>query len=235
LPNVVANYSNPKRKLSKANKDQRLQFCIKNRNRDWASVMFTDRCRFTLKYPGVCFKKKIWRKSGEQLQEYFPTKPSSTYNVYGGITIHGPTKLIPVTGTIGLKSPRKFMTRRKKLAKSITQSEYTAVARRLLTEGLKLFKGKAWGLIQDNDKTHKGMQPALKAWSRHHPRNVCVIKFPPNSPDLNLLRMCGGTSFPRWRLQDVRPPSSFMPESTRSFPNCLSHTYNNYLAAWQEG
>ena len=96
LPKVVANWSKPKRRLSEVNRQLRLQFCQKNRKMDWASIMFTDRCKFTLKYPGVHMKRKIWRKVGQPYEEYYPSKPSAMYNVYGGITIHGPTQLIPV-------------------------------------------------------------------------------------------------------------------------------------------
>jgi transposase len=154
------------------------------------------------------------------------------YNVYGGNVVspsnHGPTKLIPVTGTTGLKYSRKFMTKRKKIARSITQSEYTTVAKSLITEGYKLFEGKPWGLIQDNDKAHKGMQPALKVWSRHHPRNTCLIKFPPNSPDLNLIENVWGYILPKVEAAGCKTTKQFQHKVNKEFSN-LPQSYLQQL------
>jgi transposase len=228
LPKLVANWSNPKRKLSKANKELRLQFCKQNISRDWGSVMFTDRCKFSLKYPGVHFQRKIWRQAGQSYQEYFPTKPSAMYNVYGGVTVHGPTRLIPVTGTTGLKLYKEYKTKRQQKARGITQSEYTAVARSLLAQGHKLFKGQPWGLIQDNDKAHKGMQPALKSWNRQHPSNVSLIKFPPNSPDINLIENVWGYILPKVEAVGCKTTKQFQGRVDREFSN-LSKPYLKQL------
>lgn len=228
LPNVVANKSIPRRKLSKANKALRLQFCQQNINTKWSSVMFVDRCKFTLKYPGVHLKRKIWRKAGQPCEEYFPTKPSAMYNVYGGITIHGPTRLVPVTGSTGIKLARKFRTRRDQPAKSITQSEYTTVAKALLTQGFKLFKGEPWGLIQDNDKVHKGIHPALKEWKRQHPSNVYLISFPPNSPDLNLIENVWGYILPKVEAAGCKTNKQFQGRVNKEFSK-LSQQYLQQL------
>lgn len=224
LANVVANWSNPKRRLSEANKQQRLEFCRENINRDWASVMFIDRCKFTLKYPGVERHKQIWRPAGEPCQEYFPTKPTSMYNVYGGITIHGPTKLIPVTGTTGTKLKTKYKTKRQQNARSITQSEYTVVAQDLLTEGHRLFKGQPWALVQDNDKVHKGMHTALKDWNKQHSGNASLIKFPPNSPDLNLIENVWGYITSKVEAAGCKSSHEFQEQVDKQFSE-LSDSY----------
>jgi transposase-like protein len=217
LPKVVANWSKPKRRLSELNRQLRLQFCNKNKKMDWASVMFTDRCKFTLKYPGVHMKRKIWRKKGQPYEEYYPTKPSAMYNVYGGITMHGPTKLITVTGTTGVRLRKNYKTKRQATARSITQSEYKDVAMQLLAQGYKLFKGKPWRMLQDNDKAHKGADEAFRLWGAQHPRNACLLKFPPNSPDLNLIENVWGYILPKVEAAGCTSSKQFQSKVEKEF------------------
>lgn len=52
---IKAVFSKPVKQLSQSGMLQRVAFCKANRARNWANVMFTDRCRFYQFYPGSLF------------------------------------------------------------------------------------------------------------------------------------------------------------------------------------
>lgn len=52
---IKAVFSKPVKQLSQSGMLQRLTFCKNNKTRNWANVMFTDRCRFYQFYPGKLF------------------------------------------------------------------------------------------------------------------------------------------------------------------------------------
>lgn len=123
----------PKPGLSQANKNRRLDFCQANMNRDWRKVMFTDRCKFCFRYPHTRVRRGRWVAKGERDDTgvYTPTHPQ-VYNVYGGITVHGTTKLFPVTGTSGMKS--NYVTKQGQKSRNITADEYKVVVNKLFLE-----------------------------------------------------------------------------------------------------
>lgn len=92
LPGITAAHTAPKKKLTEEQKAARLQFCLENRDRDWRQVMFTDRCKFHLAYPGVKVTRCAWRRVGETV-EVFKVNKAATFNVYAGITPYGATKM----------------------------------------------------------------------------------------------------------------------------------------------
>lgn len=180
----------PKKQLTSHNRAKRLDFCKKNLKRNWGNVMFTDRTKFKFQYPGASARNCSWVKKGESWEAPKVDHPS-VYNVYGGVTKFGTTKLKEVTGSTKFKSVYKNKSGGK--ARNITSAEYhDVVSSHFLPQGTKLFACgpglSNWVLQQDNDPTHKApSKEALEDWSKHHPgQNVTLLQgWPPHSPDLN--------------------------------------------------
>lgn len=177
----------PAKRLSNDTKAKRLAFCLANKSRQWASVLFTDRCKFHFYYPGVSVKPQQWVKQG-QAAEASAVNHAQTVNIYAGITRFGVTDCHIVAGTSKHKST--FSNKQGKPAKNITSDEYeTVLQSTLLPGGRKIFSAKgiaSWVLQQDNDPTHKVAVPVLQQWNNKHASSVSVLpNWPPNSPDLN--------------------------------------------------
>ena len=179
----------PKPGLSQANKNRRLQFCDANMNRKWRKVMFTDRCKFSFRYPCTPVRRGRWVAQGERDDTgvYTPTHPQ-VYNVYGGITVHGTTKLFPVTGTSGLKT--NYVTKQGQQSRNITADEYKVVVKELfLPNGEGIFSRagtRNWVLQQDGDPTHRAANHTVKEYNRLGLSHVEILpNWPGNSPDLS--------------------------------------------------
>ncbi len=188
---IYVSRGKPIKQLTAATKKKRLQFCQDNLGRNWSYVMFSDRKKFSFKYPGTQVRQVQWSRKGNRPQAYTPNHPM-VVNVYAGITQCGVSKVHIVTGTSKMKST--FLTRQGKPARNITSSEYEQVLKQtLLPEARRLFTGQGhnsgW-FQQDNDPTHK--QASLRAiedWNKQHPgQHINLLPdWPPNSPDLNLI------------------------------------------------
>ena len=185
---LVVRRGPPPRGLKSATMSKRVEFARNNRRRDWSNVMFTDRKKFHFKYPGKSVKAVRWelvgtaRRTGEVWQ---PNKPSS-FNVYGGITKHGVTKLHVVAGTTGHTSV--FKTSSGKQARNITADEYRSVLQKTLLPGGKAFLGRNWVFQQDGDPAHGRVGAVLKSWNSASRPDVSLLQqWPGNSPDLNLI------------------------------------------------
>jgi hypothetical protein len=178
----------PAKQLSKANQDKRLAFCNANKRRNWSTVMFTDRKKFLLKYPGVKLARQQWLFKGQRREAFSVSKPVCV-NVYAGITKFGVTKLHFVAGTTKMKTQHK--NQKGELARNVTASEYKEVmGTTLLPEAHRLFTNQGiskWDIMQDNDPSHKKASlAALKEWNERHNSAISILpNWPPNSPDLN--------------------------------------------------
>lgn len=181
--------SKPAKRLSNATQAKRLAFCKANKSREWASVLFTDRKKFQFYYPGVSVKAQQWVKKG-QAAEASAVNHAQTANVYCGISRFGVTDCHIVAGTSKHKST--YFNKHGKPSQNITSQEYKDVLNStLLPGGRKIFTIQgvgSWVLQQDNDPSHKVAVAVLREWNTQQSCSVTLLpKWPPNSPDLNLI------------------------------------------------
>jgi hypothetical protein len=154
---------------------------------DWSNVMFTDRKRFYLWYPGSQVQPVQWVEGGQRYELPKSSNPLCV-NVYVGLTKYGTTGMIMVAGTSKSKSP--FKTKGGKPARNITAAEYDHVLKTfLLPKGQKLMSEHghtSWVFQQDNDPTHRDAAIHIRSYNRSHNTSIKLLKgWPPHSPDLS--------------------------------------------------
>ena len=241
---LVARRGAPPRGLTATTMDKRLKFAKKNLRRDWTHVMFSDRKRFYFRYPGQSVSAVRWELRGAEQgrgEVWSPNNPQG-YNVYGGITDHGVTRLHEVTGTTGRKSVYK--TAGGKESQNITTDEYSDVLEQTLLPGGQAAFGRHWVFQQDGDPAHGHASDELNRWnSAHRPRVSLLEEWPGNSPDLNLIENVwswvqasvdkkGCSTFKEFK-QEVRDQFAAVPQSmlTRlytSMPKRLEEVIKNW-------
>jgi transposase-like protein len=184
-----------KRRLTAKNKEHRLSFCKDHRHDDFKYVMFTDRCKFLFRHPGEQVHNGPWHFVGDTEELYTVTNPDA-FNVYGGITLFGTTRLRVVSGTTDYHPVTQYTTQSGTPARNITSSEYEDVLLKVLLPcGHELFHGHDWTLQQDNDPTHAAASKrAVTAWNKAlkdkglKSGTVTILEmWPPNSPDLSII------------------------------------------------
>ncbi len=184
---IVARRGHPRKQLTEANKQRRVDFCTSSSGVDWSAVMVTDRKRFLFHHPRAVVKRVRWLEKGQRWQAPKCNHPQGV-NVYGGLTVHGVTSLHEVTGTSTLST--SYTTKAGKKSKGITQDEYKAVlTKTLLRDGATLFgkhKVNSWMLQQDNDGAHRDVKGTIRSWSMQAGCTVELVQsWPGNSPDLS--------------------------------------------------
>jgi RNase P/RNase MRP subunit POP5 len=185
----------PKKDLSQKTKEKRLAFATHNLETNWKLTLFTDRKKFSFKYPGTKVGSGKWLKGSEE-HVACQVNHAGTVNIYAGLSPYGLTLAHEVAGTRGLATPYK--SKKGQYAKNITSAEYAAVLEKtLLPGGTRLFSqgaGQAsWVFQQDNDPSHLQAISHLKAWNSMHGSSIRFMQgWPPNSPDLNPLENVWG-------------------------------------------
>jgi DNA-binding CsgD family transcriptional regulator len=180
----------PPKAMTVATKQKRLAFALANLHTDWGKVLFTDRKKFHLRYPGTKVKTSRWVRGPARAAKavaFQPTKPSC-YNTYAGLCLFGTTVAHPVAGTT--KHTEKHTNKKGEPARNITESEYKVVVEKtLLPEGRRLFTTQGistWTLQMDNDPSHNCAAGVVKKYNKANGSSVQQLgKWPPNSPDLN--------------------------------------------------
>lgn len=187
---LICRRGRPPKLLSDVNRSKRVSFAHSNRSTTWSRVMFTDRCKFAFRFPGAVVRSVRWMRRSKKHEDGAP-RPNrpSVYNVYGGVTRYGTTKLHVVTGTTGHKS--EFKNKMGVDARNITQGEYASVlSDTLLKEGQRIFSTQGmctWMLQQDGDKAHLKASTVVDAHNRRRrgSRVSILPDWPSNSPDLS--------------------------------------------------
>ena len=180
----------PAKAMTADTKKKRLAFALANQHTDWKLVLFTDRKKFHLRYPGSKVKQCRWVLGlaiDSEAAAYMPTKPMC-YNIYAGMCVHGVTVAHSVAGTS--KHTDQHFNKKGQLAKNITESEFKVVVLdTLLPEGRRLFTTQGvstWTLQMDNDPSHNIAPTVVKKYNKANSSSVQqLVNWPPNSPDLN--------------------------------------------------
>lgn len=185
---IKAKRGRPSKMLTVATKQKRVRFAKANQRRSWKNVMFTDRKRFSWKYPGCKVKLSHWRRESDIAVEALVNSHPPSVNVYCGLTRHGMTKPHIVAGTS--KHTTSYTTKAGTTAKNITAAEYKDVLEHTLLPGGQAIFSKHgitfWVFQQDNDPTHKDASLIVQQWgSRQASNPVLLAPWPPHSPDLN--------------------------------------------------
>lgn len=233
---LVCRRGRPGKWLTGLNKEQRIKFARAHRRTSWSHVMITDRCKFHFRYPGVAVRPARWFKKSKQHEDvaFKPNHPDC-YNVYGGITRHGVTRLHPVTGTSKLHTDYKNLQGQK--SRNITKAEYTDVVRNtLLPEGRRIFSAAGishWKLQQDGDPTHSCAGELVQQFNRQ--RGVGTVemlgKWPGNSPDLSPIENVWGMVQREVDAKGCKTFDEFKAEVNRAFqnikPTTLKHLFDS--------
>lgn len=171
-------------RLTFSHKEKRLAFALEHLGDDFSRWMFTDAHQI---YLGVAKHKgastTMVPRGVSPTVEY--TKDPPRIKVYGGITLHGFTRLLLVTGTTGRKS--RYMDGTKRRAKGVGSEEYRKdVLPWLFHEGKRIFKKRKWTFQQDGDGAHRSKDTLEVLGQMSLRENVrVVLDWPPLSPDLS--------------------------------------------------
>ena len=171
-------------RLTFHHKAKRLAFAQGHLSVDFSKWMFTDAHQI---YIGVARHKgsstTMVPRGVNPTVEY--TKDPPRIKVYGGITVHGFTRLLLVTGTTGRRS--RYLDATNKRAKGVGSEEYRKdVLPWLFQEGKRLFKKRKWTFQQDGDGAHRSKETTDVLRQMSTRENVQVVfDWPPMSPDLS--------------------------------------------------
>jgi hypothetical protein len=178
----------PLKLLTPAAKANRLRFALAHQNTNWDHTVFTDRKRFTFRYPGTRVKQAWWLEQGQVGVEVKKASHPLSFNIYCGLTIHGTTRAHPVTGTS--KQESRYLTKKGKAARNITAAEYRDVLQQTLLPAAQAIFSKHgvtfWVFMQDNDPTHRSAKATIEKWAQGQSSTPERLeKWPAHSPDLN--------------------------------------------------
>lgn len=176
------------KELTPATKAKRLAFAQANLNRDWSTVMFTDRKKFRLFSPGTRVRRGTYVERGEKRPRVPRRNRPWARNVYAGLTLHGVTRSHDVAG--GDTHKGSFTNQKGQAARNITKAQYTEVlSKTFIPEGRRLLLRKrrfAWVLQQDNDPTHSCAASVIAESEDGRAGRVGLLpNWPPHSPDLS--------------------------------------------------
>jgi transposase len=130
-------------------------------------------------------RRRVWVMRGQPVVAGRPNR-SQQLHVYGGISVHGKTSLIRVTGTTG--HPKRYYNSRGQLSGVGAEEFQGVLGDKLVPEGGQLFAAagvRQWSVLMDNAPAHTAK--STKQYIRANGIPV-VNGWPPNSPDLNPIK-----------------------------------------------
>ena len=205
------------RKLSLHHKAMRVRFAQEHVHFDFGQVMFTD--AHTLRLFRIPHSKgrRTMAPTGV-IPRLFAQKNPPCIKVYAGLTKHGCTQLVEVTGTTDLENAYQNAPS-KKAGRGVSSTEYSYdVLPRLLAEGKRLFGGGSWTFQQDGDGAHrsKATLTTLKQLASEMGVNV-MLDWPSMSPDLNPIENL-------WALLDAKVMHA-QPTTLEGLRACMQQTW----------
>lgn len=164
--------------LSAASRRKRKMFS--RQHHDPSRLLAIDSTYFTL--GTVQRRRRLWVMKGQPVVAGRPNR-SQQLHVYGGISAHGKTSLVLVTGTTG--HTKRYYNSRGQLSGVGAQEFQEVLGDTLVPEASQLFAAagvRRWSVLMDNAPAHSARD--TKEYIRVNGIPV-VNGWPPNSPDLN--------------------------------------------------
>lgn len=216
---VVHKHQKVERKLTPLHHAKRVAFAQKHKSFQFHKVMFTDAHTLYLYPIGHGKGKKTMAPKGVT-PKVFSHKTSPCIKVYGGVTIHGCTPLLEVTGTTDMVSSFVDGTTKSKRG-GVTAMEYAYdVLPFFFKEGKRLFQGKTWTFQQDGDGAHTSKLTLKQLDDLGSEYNAHVMRdWPPMSPDLSPIENL-------WALLDMKVKACH--------PDTLDDLRAHMTKAWRE-
>lgn len=143
--------------LTETHKQMRLNWCHEHQNLSWDNVIFSDECS-VWSYPAQI---NIWTKDSVT-PVYQRPKHTQKFHLWGGVSARGATPLCVFTGIL-------------------TKEGYIDILEGHLLPFMQVMYPDGCTFQHDNDPKHTAH--TTKAWLQE--KNVTVLKWPSNSPDLN--------------------------------------------------
>lgn len=153
-------------KLTSHHEDRRYRFATKYQHHDWQLCVFVDEKKFEL----YCNPNKkndiVWAYSIDQVPGWEKMQHSPSVHLWGGISIHGATPLVTITGTLDGEAYRKLL-----------EDNYLPAIQ-------ELFEDDDPYLVQDNAPPHTSH--LVSDWLKENDLNfIPASDWPSYSPDLN--------------------------------------------------
>jgi transposase len=167
-------YPHRKRKVTLLNggqKKKRVAFAEKYRRADWSNFAFWDETESELIPTPNRKNDIIWDEKGAEYRQGQVAHPASfKYGV--AITVHGPTRLVPYTGTIDAPKYQKMIAQ-------------------VIPDLNKMFGKTKWTWVQDGARPHIA-KTTLDFLSKKVPSVLPKKDWPANSPDLSPIEYANG-------------------------------------------
>jgi inhibitor of nuclear factor kappa-B kinase subunit alpha len=150
--------------LTEQDKERRVRYARDYRRFDWSQCVFWDETEFELHSTPNTKNDITWDEHGKAVYYEKEAHPK-TFKFGAAITVNGPTRIVPYTGTID-------------------SNEYQRMVGEAMPDIKRLMKGKAWTYVHDGARPHTST--ASTQWLADKvPSSIPKKDWPANSPDLN--------------------------------------------------